>query len=108
MNVTQRLKEIGREDYQGFLAEISDKWAYQMQQVNGTLSAMLFDCTIADLQSEFERYQPILKNGLAVFQCERRIGGEEWESTEISIPAKIWWRFLFNQKTTFVTWRMIN
>ncbi len=61
MNVTQRLKEIGREDYQGFLAEISDKWAYQMQQVNGTLSAMLFDCTIADLQSEFERYQPILK-----------------------------------------------
>ena len=63
MNVTQRLKEIGREDYQGFLAEISDKWAYQMQQVNGTLSAMLFDCTIADLQSEFERYQPILKTG---------------------------------------------
>ena len=48
MNVTQRLKEIGREDYQGFLAEISDKWAYQMQQVNGTLSAMLFDCTITE------------------------------------------------------------
>lgn len=107
MNITQRLKEIGRDDYQGFLAEISDKWAYQMQLVNNTLTTLMFDCTIADLQDDFERYQPTIKNDLASFQCKKRIGGEDWEFSEISIPAKIWWRFLYKPKSTFVTYRMI-
>lgn len=107
MNITQRLREIGRDDYQAFLAEISDKWAYQMMLVNGTLSTLIFDCTVADLQSDFEHYHPILRNGLAIFQCEKRIGGEDWAPAEIAIPAKIWWRFLYKPKSTFVTYRMI-
>jgi hypothetical protein len=108
MNIKKRLQEIGREDYQGFLAEINDVWAYQMQKINGTLSTMLFDCTIADLQNDFENYIPNIKNNVAYFRCEKRTGLNEWKDAEIGIPSKIWWRFLYKPKTTFVTWRMIQ
>ena len=108
MDIKKRLKEIGRDDFQGFLAEIHDKWAYQMKMVNNTLSIMLFDSTLPDLQEDFENYTPIIKNGIAYFPCEKRIGGEDWQSSEIGIPAKIWWRFLYKPKSTFVTYRMVS
>jgi len=108
MNIKKRLQEIGRDDYQGFLAEINDAWAYQMQKINSSLSTMLFDSTIADLQNDFENYIPIIRNNVAYFRCEKRTGANEWKDAEIGIPSKIWWRFLYKPKCTFVTWRMIQ
>ena len=108
MNVQKRLQEIGREDYQGFLAEIHDAWAYQMKLANNTLSTMLFDSTLPDLQEDFENYTPTIKNGTAYFSCAKRFGGDDWKDGEIGIPSKIWWRFLYHPKTTFITWRMVS
>lgn len=108
MDIKKRLIEIGRDDFQGFLSEIHDKWAYQMKIVNNTLSTMLFDSTLPDLQDDFQEYIPKIKGDVAYFPCEKRIGGEEWESSEIGIPTKIWWRFLYKPKSTFVTYRMIH
>lgn len=107
MDIKKRLLEIGRDDYQGFLAEIHDKWAYQMKMVNDTLSTMLFESTLADLQDNFEEFIPTIRNGVAYFSCAKRIDANEWEEAEIGIPAKIWWRFLYKPKSTFLTYRMI-
>ena len=108
MNVKKRLLEIGRDDYQGLLAEIHDKWALQMKIVNGTLSTMLFDSTIHDLEDDFQEFTPVIKNGTAYFSCHKKIGDQDWQESKIGIPAKIWWRFLYKPKTTFVTYRMIS
>lgn len=99
--------EIGREDYQGFLAEIHDAWVKQCALINDMDSYGIFDSTISDLQKEFQEYIPTIKNGIAYFSCDKRIGGENWREGEIGIPQKIWWRFLYHPKTTFVTYKMI-
>lgn len=67
----------------------------------------LFDSTIHDLQKDFENYQPQIKGNVAYFTCEKRIGANEWKLCKIGIPSKIWWRFLYKPKTTFVTYKMI-
>ena len=107
MNVKKRLIEIGRDDYQGFLAEIHDKWTWKMKLVNCTLSTILFDSTLPDLQDDFSEFLPEIKNGIAYFPCSVRIGADDWEDSKIGIPSKIWWRFLYKPITTFVTYRMI-
>lgn len=68
MDIKKRLQEIGRDDFQGFLAEVHDNWAYQMKLVNNTLSTMPFDSTLPDLQEDFENYTPIIRNGIAYFR----------------------------------------
>lgn len=108
MNVQKRLQEIGRDDYQGFLAEIHDAWAKQCTIARDGLSDFLSDSTLPDLDEDFTSFIPTIKNGIAYFSCAKRFGGDDWKDGEIGIPSKIWWRFLYHPKTTFVTWRMVS
>ena len=71
-------------------------------------STMLFDSTLPDLQDDFQEFTPVIKNGIAYFSCAKRMGVNAWEDSEIGIPAKIWWRFLYKPKSTFVTYRMVS
>ena len=107
MDIKMRLSEIGRDYYQGFLAEIHDAWAKQCTVARDGLSDFLSDSTLPDLDADFSSFIPSIRGEVAYFPCEKRFGGEDWESGEIGIPSKVWWRFLYQPKTTFVTWRMI-
>ena len=108
MDIKKRLKDIDYDDYQGFLAQIHDAWQRQCAMINDTVPT-LYDSSVADEveEDDYFHYIPVIREGIAYFSCMKQIAGEEWEDSEIGIPSKIWFRFLYKPETTFVTYRMI-
>lgn len=76
------------------------------------LTDFLFETDIDVVSFEdFHNEIPTIRNGVAYFKCHKKFWNDqdaEWELSEIGIPAKIWWRFLYQPKSTFVTWKMIS
>lgn len=103
MKIKNRLKEIGREDYQAFLCGIGDSWKKHVKMINNSLTTLVFDTTIYDLQEDYWNYIPELKGDFAYFDCGTKIFDSDFEDSKIRIPKKIWFRFLYHPKTTVVT-----
>lgn len=107
MHLKNRLQQIGRDDYQSFLAQISDAWTCQAKLANGFSTTFCVDNTLSDLQDDFEHYSPTIKDNVAYFACKKRFNEGGWIISKIGIPVKVWFRFMRKPKTTFVDYRII-
>lgn len=89
------------------LFEVAEAWKKQNVYAFDK-SEMMYDCSLYDHQNKETAFKPILKDGLAIWNCNvTRDAGNNWEQVNLSIPQWLY-NYYMQGKANYISFRKIQ
>jgi hypothetical protein len=101
------MKAVNKERLGELLHDVAWGWQKKSSYIMDR-SEMMYDCTLFNCQDPEGAYEPIILNGMAIWDCQITTDcGNNWFDAEMSIPACLY-DYYMKGKATFISWRKVE